>query len=159
MISCLSSKIAVLLGLALVITLVGMTSEAAQTDSQQPVEQGQRAFETGAFGQAATDWEKAVEVFRSQGNTNAEIQTSISLAGAYQALGEFRSAIQILEDSLSRARQTGDHSLITLAEWKLGAALAMTPEPQRGEVLLKKALDDTKADQNPGYSAAILNDL
>jgi CHAT domain-containing protein len=159
MISRLSQKKAARFGLALVITLVGMTLEAAQTNSQQLVEQGQRAFQTGAYGQAAIDWEKAVEDFRSQGNTNAEIRTSISLASAYQAMGQLRRAVQILEDSLSQAAQTRDRSLITLAEWKLGAALVMTSEPQRGEVLLNKALDAARADRNPEYSAAILNDL
>src|SRR3974390_3159063 len=159
MISRLSQKKAARFGLALVITLVGMTLEAAQTNSQQLVEQGQRAFQTGAYGQAAIDWEKAVEDFRSQGNTNAEIRTSISLASAYQAMGQLRRAVQILEDSLSQAAQTRDRSLITLAEWKLGAALVMTSEPQRGEVLLNKALDAARADRHPEYSAAILNDL
>ena len=43
------------------------------------VDQGQRAFQNGAFGQAANHWEKAVDSFRKEGNTNAEIQTSLSL--------------------------------------------------------------------------------
>ena len=51
-------------------------------DSTVLVDQGQRAFQSGAFGQAAADWQKAVESFRSQGNTNAEILTSVSLASA-----------------------------------------------------------------------------
>jgi CHAT domain-containing protein len=143
----------------LILALAVTTLEAAQTDPQQLVEQGQRSFETGRFGQAANDWEKAVEVFRRQGNTNAEIQTTISLAIAYQALGQLRAAVQVLEDTLSRAEGTQDRSLIILAEWKLGAALVMIQEQPRADVLLNKALAEAKADKNPTYSAAILNDL
>src|SRR6185436_18216462 len=65
-------------------------------DSRDLVDQGQRAFQNGAFGQAAADWQKAVESFRRKGNTNAEILTSIALASAYQSIGQQRRAVQIL---------------------------------------------------------------
>src|SRR5438445_4401209 len=92
-------------------------------DSRDLVDQGQRAFQNGAFSQAAADWQKAVESFRSQGNTNAEILTSVTLASAYQSIGQQRRAVQILEDALARAEKSGDRSLLTLVKSKLGAAL------------------------------------
>src|SRR5260221_6821540 len=39
-----------------------------------------RAFQNGNFSQAAADWQKAVDSFRKQGNTNSEVLTSVSLA-------------------------------------------------------------------------------
>ena len=57
-------------------------------DSRVLVDQGQRAFQNGAFSQAAADWQKAVESFRGEGNTNAEILASVSLASAYQSIGQ-----------------------------------------------------------------------
>src|SRR5712671_5067688 len=71
-------------------------------DSRVLVDQGQRAFQNGAFSQAAADWQKAVESFRGEGNTNAEILTSVSLASAYQSIGQQRRAVQILEDAIAR---------------------------------------------------------
>jgi len=144
-------------GLMLVTVLLGINAWAA-TDSKALVEQGQHAFQKGAFSQAAADWQKAVESFRSQRNTNAEILTSISLASAYQSLGQQRRAVQVLERALAQAEAARDPQ-VTLVKSKLGAALVMTQEPQRAEPLLREALATAKDDHNTVLSAAILNDL
>src|SRR5215471_2401731 len=116
------------------IVLLGiLPGVAAQPDSQSLAQRGQGAFEKGAFTQAADDWHKAVDLFRSQGNTNAEIRTSVSLAGAYESLGQYQSAVQILDGALTRAREAQDRSLIAFVEWKLGAALILTQESERAD--------------------------
>ena len=144
--------------LLLLLALLGMTMGAVAAP-QDLVDQGRRAFQNGAFGQAAADWQKAVESFRSQGNTNAEIQTSLSLASAYQSIGQQRRAVQILQETLARAESTGDRSRVTLVKSKLGAALIMTLETERAASLLGEALEAAKADKDARLSAAILNDL
>src|SRR5436190_18939758 len=108
MISRLSHRICAGLGMVLFMTLAGMSLQAAQSDSQNLVEQGQHAFATGAFSQAADNWHKALELFRAQGNTNAEIRTSLSLAGAYQSLGQYQPAVQLLDKTLARTEATQD---------------------------------------------------
>ncbi len=128
-------------------------------DSRVLVDQGQRAFQKGAFSQAAADWQKAVESFRSQGNTNAEILTSVALASAYQSIGQQRRAVQILEDALARAETTGDRSRVTLVKSKLGAALIMTLEAERAASLLRESLEAARADKDSKFAGAILNDL
>ena len=120
--------------LLLLLAWLGM-SIAVVANPQDLVDQGQRAFQKGAFSQAATDWQRAVELFRSQGNTNAEIQTSLSLASAYQSLGQQRRAVQILEETLVRAESTGDRARVTLVKSKLGAALILTLEAERAASL------------------------
>jgi len=135
-----------------------MTAWAA-TDPLTLVDQGQRAFRNGAFSEAAVHWQKAVELFRGQGDTNAEISTSLSLASACQALGQQRRAVQILENVLTRAEMTHDRSRVALVKSKLGAALIMTLETQRADALLREALDVAKAESDSVLSAAILNDL
>ena len=107
-------------------------------DSRVLVDQGQRAFQNGAFSQAAADWQKAVESFRGEGNTNAEILTSVSLASAYQSIGQQRRAVQILEDALARAEKTGDRSRVAL---------------------LRESLEAARADKDSNFAGAILNDL
>src|SRR6266496_2794758 len=144
--------------LLLLLGLLGATN-GLTADSRALVEQGQRAFQNGAFSQAAADWQKAVESFRSQGNTNAEILTSVSLASAYQSIGQQRRAVQILEDALARAEQTGDRSRVTLVKSKLGAALIMTLEAERAASLLRESLEAARADKDSKFAGAILNDL
>jgi len=131
----------------------------AAADPKTLVEQGQRAQEKGDFSQAASSWQKAVELFRTEGNTKGEIQTSVSLASAYQSLGQQRSAVQILESALARAEKAGDDQLTTLVKSKLGGALVLIQEPQRAKALLEAALVAAKASKNPVLTAAILNDL
>src|SRR5437773_900724 len=128
-------------------------------DSRVLVDQGQRAFQNGAFSQAAADWQKAVESFRNQGNTNAEILTSVTLASAYQSIGQQQRAVQILEDALARAEKTGDRSRVTLVKSKLGAALVMTLEAERASSLLRESLEAARADKDSNFAGAILNDL
>lgn len=144
--------------LALVIAGLGVTAWAA-TDSQTLLDHGQRAFQKGDFGQAAADWQKAVDLFRAEGNAKGEIRTSLSIASAYQALGQQRRAVQLLEVTLAQAEKSGGRSLTTLVKSKLGAALVMTRETQRANELLQEALTAAKADQDSMLSAAILNDF
>src|SRR6185436_10151033 len=133
--------------------------QGAFADTRALVEQGQRAFQKGAFSQAATDWQKAVDSYRSQGNTNAEILTSVSLASAYQSIGHQRRAVKILEEALDRTEKTGDRSRVMLVKSKLGAALAMTQEPERATSLLRESLEAARADKDLKAAGAVLNDL
>ena len=159
MISRLPHQSLVIGGMILCTCLAGANTRAAELDSANVSQQAQAAFDTGKFSEAAVDWQRAGELFRTQHNTNAAIRTSISLAGAYEALGQYRSAVQLLEEAQGRAERAKDASLITLAKWKLGAALVMTQEPERADGLLNEALTDAKANHDELLSAAILNDL
>ena len=127
-------------------------------DARNLVDQGQQAFQNGAFSQAAADWQKAVESFRSQGNTNAEILTSISLASAYQSIGQQKRAVQILEGALARAEKAGDRLRVALVKGKLGAALILAMDSDRATSLLREALETARTDKDLRLAAAILND-
>ena len=144
--------------LLLAIAFLGVTSWAATTP-QTLVDQGQRAFQKGAFSQAAADWQNALELYRKEGNTKAEVQTSLSLASACQSLGQHRRTIQILESALAQAEKVGDGALTTTVKSRLGGALVMTQETQRAKALLEEALTDAKSSKNSALAAAILNDL
>ncbi len=154
----ISKRTASELGFLLLMACLGGV-HGVLADGRALVDQGQRAFQQGAFSQAADHWQKAVESFRSQGNTNAEILTSVSLAGAYQALGQQRRAVQILEGALDRAQKTHDPSQVMRVKSKLGAALIMTLEAERAASLLREALAAARADNDSESAGAILNDL
>jgi CHAT domain-containing protein len=118
-----------------------------------------RAFQRGSFAEAASQWQQEVETNRLKGDTAAQIDAMVNLAGAYQALGQQRGAVQILEQATSLAEKSGDRSRLILAESRLGAALAMTLQPERAEALLRKSLEMARSDKSNRLSAAILNDL
>ncbi len=144
----------------LVLLLTALCAEGGVTaDPRTLVDQGQRAFANGSFGQATADWQKALESFRNQGNTKDEISTAVSLASAYQAIGQQRRAVQLLEDSLIRAEKDGDRSRVALVKAKLGAALILTLETDRADSLLREALEVARNDKNSQRAADVLNDL
>src|SRR5262245_53080018 len=93
----------------------------AAADASILVEDGRRAFESGSFSQAAGSWEKALKTFQDQRNAEGEIQTSLSLAAAYQSLGQQRRAVQLLEDAVRLAEMSEKKPQLTLAKSKLGA--------------------------------------
>jgi CHAT domain-containing protein len=122
-------------------------------------EEASRAFETGAFSEAAALWEKALELARAKSNGPAERRAALSLAGAYQAVGQHRRAAQLLEETLSRAESTGDARLVATIQHQLGGALTLTRETDRAEILLRGALASAKSEGDEAWMAAILNDL
>ena len=128
-------------------------------DSRALLDQGERAFQGGSYSEAAASWEKALKSFHDEGNTEAEIQTSLALAGAYQSIGQQRRAVQLLENTLTLAEKSGDRSRATLVKSRLGAALIMTREAERAGFLLREALEGAKASQNSKLVASVLNDL
>lgn len=128
-------------------------------DGRELAAQGDVAFQKGAFSQAAAHWQKAVDAFRKQGNTNADILTSVSLASAYQSIGQQKRAVQIMEDTLARAEKSGGRSRVTWVKSKLGAAFVLTLEAEKAAPLLRDALEAAKADQDSKVAAGILNDL
>lgn len=135
-----------------------MTLTAAAADGPALVRQGESAFERGAFGRAAALWEQALAEFRGSGQSEQEVATTLSLAGAYQALGQHRRALPLLESAVERTRTPEGASRAALALARLGAALTMTREFDRSEVMLREAEAKARAAQEPGVIAGILND-
>src|SRR5437762_8750944 len=63
------------------------------------LDEGSRAYQRGAFEEAAAKWQKAVEEYRRQSNVPQEIKAMTDLASAYQALGQQRRALALLEEA------------------------------------------------------------
>jgi CHAT domain-containing protein/Tfp pilus assembly protein PilF len=140
-----------------VVALLGTLEAGA--DTPDLVAQGQRAFQKGSFNQAAEDWQKALVSFRKKGNAKAEILTALSLASAYQNIGEQQRAVQLLQTALDRAQKSGDRSMIILVKSKLGAALLMTLDLGRAAALLNESLESARTNGDSKLAGGILNDL
>jgi CHAT domain-containing protein len=144
--------------LSLVIGLLLATNGVLGSDASL-LEQGQRAYERGAFDQAAGFGEKAVEAAHKKHDTHAEIQASVRLADAYQSLGQHRRAVQLLQRSLDTAEKARDAATVTLVKARLGACLILTLDYAKAESLLRESLQAAQAAGNSQLAAAILNDL
>jgi CHAT domain-containing protein len=123
------------------------------------LDEGRRAYQRGAFDQAAAKWQKAVEDFRRQSNIPLEIRAMTDLAAAYQALGQQKRAVAILEEAVESADKSGDRKSSTLAKSRLGAALVLNLKYQRAETLLRECLESARAEADSQMVAAILNEL
>src|SRR6266568_1883515 len=120
-------------------------------------EAAQFAFQRGSFTEAAACCQQAAKTFRKQGNINAQVEALVNLAAAYQALGQHPKAVQTLSEAVGIANNGGDRSCVILAKSKLGAALAMTLQPERAEPLLRESLEMARG--NTPLTAVVLNDL
>ena len=129
---------------------------AAVTNSQL-LEQGQSAFDNGRFSEAAEQWQKALNNYRHHREVEAVIRTQIRLADAYQGLGQYRRAVDVLEVALTNATSSKVEVLVTKS--RLGAALIMTRELDRAATLLNECLEPAKADKDWDLEGQILNDL
>src|SRR5882724_11706 len=111
------------------IPLLTQTGLSANTT----LDEGLRAYQRGAFDQAATKWQKAMEEYRRQGNAPAQIKAMTDVAAAYQALGQQRHALQVLDEAVELAEKSGDRKTRTLAKSRLGAALLLVLKFERAE--------------------------
>src|SRR5262249_47022734 len=84
-------------------------------------------------------------------------RTQILLADAYEALGQCRRAVDVLEAALANANSTKTHVL--LAKSRLGAALILTRELERAASLLNECLEPAKTSKDLSLEGQILNDL
>jgi CHAT domain-containing protein len=123
------------------------------------LDEGLRAYQRGAFEEAAAKWQKGVKEYGRRGNVPAEIKAMTDLAAAYQALGQQRHAVEVLEVAMELAEQSGDRKTRTLAKSRLGAALVLNLKFERGEKLLRESLESAHAENDSQMAAAILNEI
>jgi CHAT domain-containing protein len=133
-------------------TSSGLTARSTADDAQ-------RAFEKGAFTQAAALWQQSADRCRKQHDTNGIIRATVQLASAWQQLGQQRGAVQLLQESLALSEKGGDPAQVAWTKSRLGAALLSTLELERAEKLLRESLEAVRSANNQALTASILNDL
>jgi CHAT domain-containing protein len=123
------------------------------------LDEGLRAYQRGAFDEAAAQWQKAGEEFRRQANVPSQIKAMTDLAAAYQALGQQKRAVQVLEEAVEIAEHSGDRKTSMLAKSRLGAALVLNLRFERAEKLLRESLESARGEGDSQTTAGILNEL
>ncbi len=121
--------------------------------------QGTRAFDSGAFEDAVTHWQKAAQLSRAAKDRAGQIDATIRLATAYQSLGQTKLAIEQLTDAIALAEAARDRPRLIQAKGDLGLAYSSTRRAELAETNLQQALAMAKQDQDWNAAAVIYNNI
>lgn len=120
---------------------------------------GGLAFERGAFSTALAHWKQAAELYKSSGNTPAQVEALVLSSQASLGLGQSKQALQSLELALGLAQKSGDPLVEAPILGHLGRTyLTMRQLPQASEFLRQASALGRKQNSSP-LLAATLNDL
>jgi tetratricopeptide (TPR) repeat protein len=92
---------------------------AEAEDSTSPeilLSNGSQAFRRGAFAEAIRHWQEAARLYEGADKLQERSVALISLAQAYQALGQYTAAKQLLDTAETLAKQTYDQKHVALAQ-------------------------------------------
>ncbi len=143
---------------ALALLLALLLGQTVCADGRDLLRQGQEAFDSGAFSRAAAAWEKALESCKREGNRQQQVAAALCLARAYQNLGQQRRAVDLLEDAVLQAQNSGAPLQMIEAKAKLGVGLILIRQLDRANLLLTEALEQARAAGISKLVASILND-
>lgn len=120
---------------------------------------GGLAFERGAFSTALAHWKQAAELYKSSGNTPAQVEALVLSSQASLGLGQSKQALQSLELALGLAQKSGDPLVEAPILGHLGRTyLTMRQLPQASEFLRQASALGRKQNSSP-LLATTLNDL
>jgi CHAT domain-containing protein/Tfp pilus assembly protein PilF len=146
----------------MLLSLPGCTKRSVVSEDRSPehyLTQGLRFYQSGAFEEAATNWLEAARIYKQQAKLLAHSTALVQLSRAYQALGQYRKALQILSEALESAKQTGDRNRIAAVLGSLGNAYLLTGASVEASRYLQEGLQLARAEEDNGLAAVILNNL
>jgi CHAT domain-containing protein/Tfp pilus assembly protein PilF len=121
--------------------------------------QGLRAFQRGDFVQAVFSWREAAQLYEKDKQPTAQSTALTHLSQAYQALGQYRKALESLEAALALAEKSADRMQIASVLGSLGNVYIATGPVDKAARYLHQALGLTRELGNADLTAGILNNL
>ncbi len=121
--------------------------------------QGLKAFERGAFEEAAASWAQAAKGYERARKAAEQQRALAHLAEAYSALGQYRQAAAALETAQTLAERSGDRARIASVLSRQGTVHAALGDLEGAERFLIRALALARGIPDTALTAAILNDL
>lgn len=121
--------------------------------------QGLRAFQRGAFEQAAARWIEAARLYEREGKPGKQSEALTLVSQAYQAIGQYKQALKTLEFGLVLAQKSGDRTRIASVLGNLGNAYIAPGPPDKAYRYLNEGLGIARELGNSALSAVILNNL
>ncbi len=146
---------------ALLVIVTGMSADPSrgQTAPDALMQQGSRAYETGAFEDAVGHWKAAARGYHDAGSPAGESRALASAAQAQQALGHSTDALQSLELASALAQQAPDPSWTAALEAQLGRTYLAARQLDAAEQHLTRARELAAGALSPALIASAMNDL
>lgn len=115
--------------------------------------------EQGKFDDAALRWRDAAVGFERAKDLDGAIRARLREVAAFQAVGQHRLALHALGEADRLAKETGSRQREAEVKAARGASGIFGREAEQAEPLLRESLRVARAEKNPAFVAAILNDL
>ena len=133
-------------------------SDSASAD--QRMKEGSRLLQRGDFEQAILSWTEAARLYEAEQKFSQQSSALIHVAQAYQALGQYRDALQNLESALALAEKSNDRTQLAMALATLGNVYIATGPSETARKYLDEGLRLAREElKNKDVSAIILNNL
>lgn len=126
---------------------------------EQATEQGQAAFQKGAFAAAIQHWYEAARQYEAQGHARQQALVLNYLGQALQQVGRYKEAGSVLSKSMTLAQSGNDQALEASSRGRLGALYLAMGQIEQADKSLNGALTIARALNQPGLTASLLNDL
>jgi len=127
--------------------------------AEQRMKEGLRLLQQGDFAQATSSWREAARLYEAEQKFSQQSSALIHLAQAYQALGQYRDAVQNLESALALAEKSNDRAQVAIALGTLGNVYLATGPAETARKYLDEGLRLARELKNQDISAIILNNL
>ena len=143
----------------LLIPAIRSESHDSSSPADLSVNEGNRAFERGAFGEALSHWKQATEQYKHAGNVPAQFDTLILSAQASMGLGQSKQALQSLELALALAQKNDDPRAKASTFGHLGRTYLTLGQLPEASEYLHHASELAKREGFSQLAATALNDL
>ncbi|MBL8043567.1 MAG: CHAT domain-containing protein [Nitrospira sp.] len=130
----------------------------ATVSPEKLMEQGQSAYQQGAFTQAMQYWTEAGRRYERDGKTREQIKAQVNLTQALYQTGHYKEAGSLLVDSGKQADRIGDPLFKAIVQGRLGSVLFALGENKEALRAIEEGLASARALDNSALAATMLND-
>ncbi len=142
---------------SLLCSVIFFSNEVAATHATDFLRQGEDFYQRGDFAQAINQWKAALN--ETQPGSRQHFNLLIRLAAAYQKVGHYRVAYDILQQALFFAESSGIAAQQVLVHSYLGDILLAMQQPDAAKAYLEKHLALARTLDNHHILAHLLNNL
>ncbi len=139
----------IIIGINLFACIAKPMSPTPLAQAEQLFAQGLTRFEHGQFEQAIPLWQQAAQLYELTDKIKY-IQTVINLAEAYQQIGHYQSAVELLENkALTTAKALDDNKLLAAVHNSLGPIYFFLGQTNRAQTELTQSIQLAQQTNQP----------
>jgi tetratricopeptide (TPR) repeat protein/HEAT repeat protein len=132
---------------------------ASDDDASALLNQATEDSRRGDYEAALANMRRALEMYRTLGNTRGETLALNDLGEHYYSTGNYEYAEKHYEQALAAARATSDRSSIAIVQDNLGLVYAEQLRPDKAEIAYRQSLEVFEQLDDKAGMAAVLGNL